>query len=491
MIAKPQLSQPDNSCEIAAECSADTSPDDTARSDARTAPVCPQQSSVVYTFFCNRCHQYVLEQKGCEGTTSHLKSVYGVYMAENTQKFYRSDQNALETNLPAGRFGGRTTHAPAILEDGGAQERRRTDHGRLDLAILGGYLFVQVHVINVCEAPVGSSTRLCKAILPCAGVYYGGQRMNFNPILQPAGRNNACEKTSYLFLRKELPVRLANTLKEVNLLPENLLQRPSVKLVRSWYMQSFLEVLEYENKSPDDPDVLYDFLNILIQVRNRHNDVVPTMAQGVIEYKEKYGFDPFVSSNIQYFLDRFYTNRISFRMLINQHTLLFGGDINPAHPKHIGSIDPSCNVPEVVKDAYDTAKMLCEQYYLAAPELRIEEFNAKAPGRPLQVVYVPSHLFHMLFELFKYMDNDDSRIRGRLCPSLIGRGNLYDIIVAMATIMTSSSLCPLLIGRGLAASTNQTRDVYVLYDIIVAVPVADWSRPGGLDQSDAGCLRPL
>ncbi|XP_077150779.1 pyruvate dehydrogenase kinase, isozyme 3 isoform X2 [Ranitomeya variabilis] len=191
------------------------------------------------------------------------------------------------------------------------------------------------------------------------------------------GRNNACEKTSYLFLRKELPVRLANTLKEVNLLPENLLQRPSVKLVRSC------------------------FLNILIQVRNRHNDVVPTMAQGVIEYKEKYGFDPFVSSNIQYFLDRFYTNRISFRMLINQHTLLFGGDINPAHPKHIGSIDPTCNVPEVVKDAYDTAKMLCEQYYLAAPELRIEEFNAKAPGRPLQVVYVPSHLFHMLFELFK------------------------------------------------------------------------------------------
>uniref|UniRef100_A0A6I8RX85 Protein-serine/threonine kinase n=1 Tax=Xenopus tropicalis TaxID=8364 RepID=A0A6I8RX85_XENTR len=185
------------------------------------------------------------------------------------------------------------------------------------------------------------------------------------------GRNNACEKTSYLFLRKELPVRIANSLKEVNLLPESLLQRPSVKLVRSWYLQSFLELLEYENKSPEDSDVLYDFLNVLIQVRNRHNDVVPTMAQGVIEYKEKYGFDPFVSSNIQYFLDRFYMNRISFRMLINQH------------------------------NAYETAKMLCEQYYMAAPELKIEEFNAKAPGRPLHVVYVPSHLFHMLFELFK------------------------------------------------------------------------------------------
>lgn len=204
-----------------------------------------------------------------------------------------------------------------------------------------------------------------------------------------------------MFLRKELPVRLANTMREVNLLPDNLLSRPSVGLVQSWYMQSFLELLEYENKSPEDPRVLDTFLHVLINIRNRHNDVVPTMAQGVIEYKEKFGFDPFISSNIQYFLDRFYTNRISFRMLINQHTLLFGGDTNPAHPKHIGSIDPTCNVADVVKDAYETAKMLCEQYYLVAPDLEVEEFNAKAPNKPIQVVYVPSHLFHMLFELFK------------------------------------------------------------------------------------------
>ncbi|XP_017720490.1 PREDICTED: pyruvate dehydrogenase kinase, isozyme 3 [Rhinopithecus bieti] len=164
------------------------------------------------------------------------------------------------------------------------------------------------------------------------------------------GRDNACEKTSYMFLRKELPVRLANTMREVNLLPDNLLNRPSVGLVQSWYMQSFLELLEYENKSPEDPQVLDNFLQVLIKVRNRHNDVVPTMAQGVIEYKEKFGFDPFISTNIQYFLDRFYTNRISFRMLINQHTLLFGGDTNPVHPKHIGSIDPTCNVADVVKE---------------------------------------------------------------------------------------------------------------------------------------------
>uniref|UniRef100_A0A674EHT2 Protein-serine/threonine kinase n=1 Tax=Salmo trutta TaxID=8032 RepID=A0A674EHT2_SALTR len=206
------------------------------------------------------------------------------------------------------------------------------------------------------------------------------------------GRDNACEKTSFMFLRKELPVRLANTMREVNLLPDNLLSQPSIKLVQKWYMQSFVELLVWRTMF---------FLDILFlfEIRNRHNDVVPTMAQGVIEYKEKFGFDPFISSNIQYFLDRFYTNRISFRMLINQHTLLFGNDTNPAHPKHIGSIDPTCNVAEVVKDAYETAKMLCEQYYLAAPALQIQEFNNK--DKSIQAVYVPSHLFHMLFELFK------------------------------------------------------------------------------------------
>lgn len=123
------------------------------------------------------------------------------------------------------------------------------------------------------------------------------------------------------------------------------------------------------------------FTDAVIKIRNRHNDVIPTMAQGLAEYKETYGTDPVVSQNVQYFLDRFYMSRISIRMLLNQHSeqilphlkhllpvwlhflrqeavfcvvflaLLFGGKVkvNPAHPKQIGSIDPHCCVSEVVK----------------------------------------------------------------------------------------------------------------------------------------------
>ncbi|XP_028672894.1 pyruvate dehydrogenase kinase, isozyme 4 [Erpetoichthys calabaricus] len=215
------------------------------------------------------------------------------------------------------------------------------------------------------------------------------------------GSANACEKTSFVFLRQELPVRLANIMKEINFLPDKLLGTPSLQLLQSWYSQSLMEMVEFLEKNPEDQKVLSDFTEVLINIRNRHNNVVPTMAQGVIEYKEAFGVDPVTNQNVQYFLDRFYMSRISIRMLINQHTLIFEGSRNPAHPKHIGSIDPNCDVVEVVKDAYESSRLLCDQYYLASPEVQIKQKNAKAVGQPIHLVYVPSHLYHMLFELFK------------------------------------------------------------------------------------------
>ncbi|NXA07229.1 PDK2 kinase, partial [Sapayoa aenigma] len=192
------------------------------------------------------------------------------------------------------------------------------------------------------------------------------------------GSSNACEKTSFSFLRQELPVRLSNIMKEINLLPDRVLHTPSVQLVQSWYVQSLLDIMEFLDRDPEDQATLGQFTNALVTIRNRHNDVVPTMAQGVIEYKETYGDDPVSNQNIQYFLDRFYLSRISIRMLINQHTLLFDGSTNPAHPKHIGSIDPHCNVANVVRDAYNMAKLLCDKYYMSSPDLEIEEVNGEA-----------------------------------------------------------------------------------------------------------------
>nr|XP_040044129.1 pyruvate dehydrogenase kinase, isozyme 4 isoform X2 [Gasterosteus aculeatus aculeatus] len=134
------------------------------------------------------------------------------------------------------------------------------------------------------------------------------------------GSADACEKTSFVFLRQELPVRLANIMKEIDFLPDKLLGTPSLKLLISWYSQSLMEIVDFLEKDPDDKDVLTNFTQTLVNVRNRHNNVVPTLAQGVVEYKDAFGVDPVTNQNVQYFLDRFYMSRISTRMLMNQHS---------------------------------------------------------------------------------------------------------------------------------------------------------------------------
>lgn len=99
----------------------------------------------------------------------------------------------------------------------------------------------------------------------------------------------------------------------------------------------------------------------------------------------------------------------------------------PQQGRHIGCIDPMCDPGSVVLDAYENARYLCDQYYLASPELKLTQYNGIEKNAPsnindndestlnmkrsnkfclfyfnlVRIVYVPSHLYHMLFELFK------------------------------------------------------------------------------------------
>ncbi|XP_018493724.1 pyruvate dehydrogenase (acetyl-transferring) kinase, mitochondrial [Galendromus occidentalis] len=206
---------------------------------------------------------------------------------------------------------------------------------------------------------------------------------------------------SFAFLRKEVPVRLANIMKEIELLPPQLLKMPSVRLVTSWYQRSFMEIAEFDklHKGTPTDSVLSDFTDTLTRVRNRHNTVVQTMAEGVLELKQQHKSDVSSEHTIQYFLDRFYMSRISIRMLINQHTSLFGVQERPAgNGRQVGVIDPHCDITSVCLDAYENAKFLCDQYYLTSPNMILKCI----PEEPrIRIVYVPSHLYHILFELLK------------------------------------------------------------------------------------------
>ncbi len=59
---------------------------------------------------------------------------------------------------------------------------------------------------------------------------------------------NATEAESFNFLRKEIPIRLSNIMKEINLLPSTLLQMPSVMLLQVSFAQSYFLFEEPKSK---------------------------------------------------------------------------------------------------------------------------------------------------------------------------------------------------------------------------------------------------
>lgn len=52
-------------------------------------------------------------------------------------------------------------------------------------------------------------------------------------------------------------------------------------------------------------------------------------------------------------------------------------------------------------DAFENARFLCDRYYLTSPPLSLECHNSPQPDHKISIVAVPSHLYHIMFELLK------------------------------------------------------------------------------------------
>uniref|UniRef100_A0A915PKZ0 Protein-serine/threonine kinase n=1 Tax=Setaria digitata TaxID=48799 RepID=A0A915PKZ0_9BILA len=219
--------------------------------------------------------------------------------------------------------------------------------------------------------------------------YYG--RFNPQPIsLQTYldfGRDGTVEM-SFKFLQKELLVRLASITKVLNSLLCGIPQIPSVTEVRSMYCQSFEDLLPFENVEPTD-DNIHSFNEKLEKVLTRHENFIEIMAESFIQLRKKYDINIALDDKIQYFLDRFYFNVIVF------------GTLLPENPRHIGCIDPACDVSTIITDAYNSARFLCDGCYFDTPKLQFDSYNSITPGLPITIAIIPSHLYHILFELFK------------------------------------------------------------------------------------------
>ena len=146
---------------------------------------------------------------------------------------------------------------------------------------------------------------------------------------------------------------------------------------------------------PDLNEYNKRFAKMLEVIKKRHDSVVTTVAQGILEYKRKRQ-RMHIDKNIQSFLDRFYMSRIGIRMLLGQHIALTE-QRQSVEPNYVGIICTKTNVRELAQEAIDNARFVCEDHYglFDAPKVRLI-------CRPdLHFMYVPGHLSHMLFETLK------------------------------------------------------------------------------------------
>lgn len=195
------------------------------------------------------------------------------------------------------------------------------------------------------------------------------------------------------FLHEELPIRLARRVIELESLPYNLSDMPSVLRVHEWYESSFRQMRT--SKRPETRKDTGNFQFLLENVLTKHNDVVPTMARGIMELKKTMPQDQSIIDTcpfLQDFLDRFFMARIGLRVIISHFTSLCEKNRSPSF---IGILEKDCRVASVVEHAAEDASMICQRVYGLAPPV---EFYGKTD---LSITYIPDHIHHITFELLK------------------------------------------------------------------------------------------
>ncbi|KAI8908148.1 mitochondrial branched-chain alpha-ketoacid dehydrogenase kinase-domain-containing protein [Powellomyces hirtus] len=153
------------------------------------------------------------------------------------------------------------------------------------------------------------------------------------------------------------------------------------------------------------PQYTKRFTSLLHGIVERHNPVVVTVSKNVPRLLPAHM--PQHHPEVQAFLNRFHANRVGVRVLIGHHLALS----NPKarrFPNHIGIVCTKTDTVAVAQEAATDASEICEQNFGVAPPVHIVLANQTtisdsdiASSAALSLVYIPSHLHHILFELLK------------------------------------------------------------------------------------------
>lgn len=194
------------------------------------------------------------------------------------------------------------------------------------------------------------------------------------------------------FLHRELPIRMAQRVAELQQLPYGLSEQRDVHDVLNWYRQ-YTAVMALAPR----PEVEQDtgaFAKTCEYVLQDHRSVVEALSIGVLQLRRKKSRKEWtlIKREVDDVLNRFYMARIGLRFLLEHHVTS-----SPEYRKQgrAGIIESEMSPLGVAEQAAEDAVGLCVHHLGDCPPI---EFHCP---ENLTLTYVPMHLHYMLFEVLK------------------------------------------------------------------------------------------
>ncbi|KAF8906033.1 26S proteasome subunit P45 [Gymnopilus junonius] len=187
----------------------------------------------------------------------------------------------------------------------------------------------------------------------------------------------------------ELPRRLATRVKSLEALPFIVGTNPYVAKTLKAFKESFKWLATYPSVTNLEENA--EFVAQLTELVQRHANDIPTMAKGFQECSRYMS-----STEIRDFLDGAIRNRISIRLIAEQHIAVSQALNSRTTPSaNVGVVDMNCFPAAMIKMCGSYVAELCDATLGGSPTILIDGHTNTT------FAYVPVHLEYILTEVLK------------------------------------------------------------------------------------------
>ena len=212
----------------------------------------------------------------------------------------------------------------------------------------------------------------------------------------------------YRLLRDELPIRLARFISSLPvLLPQEVREQRLGQFLQDYTEMSFKEIEAFPTSVESiEPGLEKKWLEVLTRVGIRLGGTTEMIAEAVLSTHLLR--DPASQDILQRDLPSILRQNLSIDALVSVYrpkwTKLPGGTPTCIHPNN--------DLQEDIESAYEDARYLCEQHYIACPDLNlIKEADSSFTS-------VPAHNYLIFFEIFKNALRATVEHHGESCANL-------------------------------------------------------------------------